>query len=144
MGVQAIKHAALLREWTARFAECRSSGMTVKAWCEAKGLSIKTYYYWEKRVIAQANQETSTSHVPDSHHRLVQPEDHGLGAFGHAEHSAGSDGSPHSDGEIRNTGHHQQRPGKPVHEQGIQGVAERAANPAKHGREIPLGGQHHD
>ncbi len=61
MGVQAMKHAALLREWTARFAECRSSGMTVKAWCEAQGLSIKTYYYWEKRVIAQANQEASVS-----------------------------------------------------------------------------------
>ncbi len=35
--------------------------MTVKAWCEAKGISFKTYYYWEKRVIAQANQEASVS-----------------------------------------------------------------------------------
>ena len=47
MEVQAIKHEALLQEWTARFAECRSSGMTVRAWCEAQGLSIKTYYYWD-------------------------------------------------------------------------------------------------
>ncbi len=61
MGVQAMKHAALLRELTARFAECRSSGMTVKAWREAQGLSIKTYYYWEKRVIAEDNQEVSVS-----------------------------------------------------------------------------------
>ncbi len=57
MGVQAMKYAALLREWTARFAECRSSGMTMKVWCEAQGLSIKTYYYLEKRVIAEANQK---------------------------------------------------------------------------------------
>lgn len=37
MGVQAIKHAALLRAWSGRIAECRSSGKTVKAWCEAEG-----------------------------------------------------------------------------------------------------------
>lgn len=29
MGVRAMKHAALLREWSARIAECRSSGMSV-------------------------------------------------------------------------------------------------------------------
>ena len=57
MGVQAIKHEALLREWAGRFAECRSSGKTVKAWCEAQGLSIKKYYYWEKRVVAKAKEE---------------------------------------------------------------------------------------
>ena len=53
MGVQAIKHEALLQEWTGRFAQCRSSGMTVKAWCEAQGVSIKKYYYWERQVIAK-------------------------------------------------------------------------------------------
>ena len=54
MGVQAIKHEALLQEWTGRFAQCRSSGMTVKAWCEAQGVSIKKYYYWERQVVAKA------------------------------------------------------------------------------------------
>ena len=57
MGVQAIKHAALLRAWSGRIAECRSSGKTVKAWCEAEGVSIRTYYYWEKRIVAEASQE---------------------------------------------------------------------------------------
>ena len=66
MGVQAIKHEALLQEWTARFAECRSSGMTVRAWCEAQGLSIKTYYYWEKRVAARANQQAIVPTTPRS------------------------------------------------------------------------------
>ena len=59
MGVRAIKHEALMQEWTARIAECRSSGMTVKAWCEAQGISIKTYYYWEKQVVAKANQQAT-------------------------------------------------------------------------------------
>ena len=66
MGVQAIKLKALLQEWTARFAECRSSGMTVRAWCEAQGLSIKTYYYWEKRVAARANQQAIVPTTPRS------------------------------------------------------------------------------
>ena len=59
MGVQAIKHAALLRAWSGRIVECRSSGKTVKAWCEAEGVSIKTYYYWEKRIVAEASQEAN-------------------------------------------------------------------------------------
>ena len=33
MGVQAMKHAALLQEWSTKIAECRSSGMSVRAWC---------------------------------------------------------------------------------------------------------------
>ena len=57
MGVRAMKHAALLREWSARIAECRSSGMSVKGWCESQGITIKKYYYWEKRFIAEATQQ---------------------------------------------------------------------------------------
>lgn len=59
MGVQAMKHAALLQAWSGRIAECRSSGKTVKAWCEAEGVSIKTYYYWEKRIVAEASQQAN-------------------------------------------------------------------------------------
>ena len=59
MGVQAMKHAALLQAWSGRIAECRSSGKTVKAWCEAEGVSIKTYYYWEKRIVAKASQQAN-------------------------------------------------------------------------------------
>ena len=59
MGVQAMKHAALLQAWSGRIAECRSSGKTVKAWCEAEGVSIKTYYYWEKRIVAEGSQQAN-------------------------------------------------------------------------------------
>ena len=45
MGVQAIKHAAMLQEWSTKIAECRSSGMSVKDWCAEQGITIKTYYY---------------------------------------------------------------------------------------------------
>ena len=59
MGVRAMKHAALLKEWSVRIAECRSSGMSVKGWCESQGIAIKKYYYWEKRFIAEATQQLS-------------------------------------------------------------------------------------
>ena len=38
MGVQAMKHAALLQEWSGRIAKCRSSKMSVKAWCSEQGI----------------------------------------------------------------------------------------------------------
>ncbi len=59
MGVQAMKHAALLQEWSTKIAECRSSGMTVKTWCAERGIPIKTYYYWEKRFVTEATQHLS-------------------------------------------------------------------------------------
>ena len=59
MGVQAMKHAALLQEWSSKIAECRSGGMSVKAWCNEKGIPIKTYYYWEKRFVTEATQQLS-------------------------------------------------------------------------------------
>ncbi len=59
MGVQAIKHAALLQEWSGRIAECRTSGKSVKAWCSEQGIPIKTYYYWEKKFVTEATQQLS-------------------------------------------------------------------------------------
>ena len=59
MGVQAMKHAAMLQEWSTKIAECRSSGMTVKAWCAQQGIASKTYYYWEKRFVTEATQQLS-------------------------------------------------------------------------------------
>ena len=59
MGVQAMKHAALLQEWSGRIAECRSSKKSVKAWCSEHGIPIKTYYYWEKKSVTEATQQLS-------------------------------------------------------------------------------------
>ena len=52
MDVRAIKHQALMREWSARIRECRSSGKSVTAWCEEHRVKTKTYYYWEKQFIS--------------------------------------------------------------------------------------------
>ena len=59
MGVVAMKHEALLREWREKIAECRTSGESVRTWCAERGIGEKRYYYWEKRVLAAAAGETS-------------------------------------------------------------------------------------
>ena len=58
-GVQELKLAARMQEWSARIAECRSSGMSVRAWCREQGIAIQTYYHWEKRFITEATQQLS-------------------------------------------------------------------------------------
>ena len=52
--VQELKHAAKLQEWSTRVAECRSSGATVKAWCEGQGIALKTYYSWDRQIVREA------------------------------------------------------------------------------------------
>ncbi len=57
ISVQELKHAARLQEWSARVAECRSSGISVKAWCAEQGIAVKTYYNWEKQIVKAATQQ---------------------------------------------------------------------------------------
>ena len=40
-------HQAHLREWAARFADQKASGLTVRTWCEQNDLSIHKYNYWK-------------------------------------------------------------------------------------------------
>ncbi len=66
--VHELKHAAQLQEWSAKVAECRSSGNSVKAWCAEHGISPKTYYNWEKQIVREATQK----------YALAAPEQSGL------------------------------------------------------------------
>ena len=58
-GVQELKLAARMQEWSARIAECRGGGMSVRAWCKEQGIAIQTYYHWEKRFVTEATQQLS-------------------------------------------------------------------------------------
>lgn len=59
-----------MQQWTARIRDCRTSGMTITAWCKENEINPKTYYYWQKKVrIAAcehlpAIQEEATPIVP--------------------------------------------------------------------------------
>ena len=51
MTIYDVQNAAKLPIWQERVRECRTSAMSVKAWCKAQGLDFTTYYRWEKKVL---------------------------------------------------------------------------------------------
>ena len=59
IGVTELKREIMLRDWSARIAECRNSGKAVKEWCAEQGISVQTYYRWEKRFVEKATQQLS-------------------------------------------------------------------------------------
>lgn len=45
-----------LRQWTKIIAECQASNLTIKAWCSQHNISIKSYYYWLRKIRLKACQ----------------------------------------------------------------------------------------
>ena len=43
--LQVMSRQVRLEQWSGKFAACRGSGMTVRAWCQENSISGKTYYY---------------------------------------------------------------------------------------------------
>ena len=46
-----LKHRAKLQEWAARIQDCRSSGLSVRAWCRQEEINAATYYRWERELL---------------------------------------------------------------------------------------------
>lgn len=55
MNANEAKHEARVAEWTERVRECRSSGLSVKAWCAEAGIKTARYYRWEREVLSKAS-----------------------------------------------------------------------------------------
>ena len=70
-GVQELKHAGKVQEWSVRIAECRGSGIGVKAWCREHGIALKTYYNWERQIVKEATRQYALA-APASAGMLVQ------------------------------------------------------------------------
>ena len=45
------------REQQALVAECRASGMTAKAWCQAKGIEYRRYLTWATKANREENHQ---------------------------------------------------------------------------------------
>ena len=45
-----IKSKVSLREWQQRVLDCQNSGMSVKAWCQANGISTGSYYFHLRKI----------------------------------------------------------------------------------------------
>ena len=59
MNARELKHMARIAEWKEKVGACRSSGQTVRNWCQEQGIAIKTYYYWEKKVLQEAGAQAA-------------------------------------------------------------------------------------
>ena len=55
-----MKGRRTLAEAAAIVERRQSSGLTVRAFCEAENLNLATYYYWHQRLRLKENEEPST------------------------------------------------------------------------------------
>lgn len=72
MNVKEARTQIRAQEWVSLIKDRNASGMTIKEWCNAKGVSESQYYYWLRRVrqIACTALETQPSLLPDRHEDL--------------------------------------------------------------------------
>ena len=59
-----LKREAHLQRWAAMIQECRSSGQSVKKWCGENGISVTTYYRWERAVLSKAEDAMRKQEMP--------------------------------------------------------------------------------
>ena len=75
MDIRAMKHAAKLAEWSEKVQACRSSGLTVREWCEQNHVCVKTYYTWERVYLAEVSKQlASPDRLPAQAGQLVRIE----------------------------------------------------------------------
>lgn len=56
--LQALNHQNKIAVWSERIETCRNSGSSVKCWCEENGISIASYYKWQKKLFCLAAQSS--------------------------------------------------------------------------------------
>ena len=66
MDVQKLTHEIRLQQWGKTVKDCRSSGKSVKSWCDEQNINIKTYYYWQKKVCQVTCRELAMNHPQPS------------------------------------------------------------------------------
>jgi len=61
MNMKKISHEMNLQKWMQIVEECRNSGKTAVKWCGENDINIKTYYYWQRRVLNAVCEELVTA-----------------------------------------------------------------------------------
>lgn len=61
--LQAMNQNKELKKWIGLVAECRSSGMSVKEWCQEKDFCVQTYYRWQRRVFDYTRQNAAPTFI---------------------------------------------------------------------------------
>lgn len=70
MDAQKVKRQYHLSKWRPIVQECRTSSMTVKAWCKKNKVSEQQFFYWQRRL----REELCTSvQIQGKEHKEHQP-----------------------------------------------------------------------
>ena len=50
MDIQEVRDQVRIQEWAELIRERNASGMTIREWCQARGLNENRYYYWLRKI----------------------------------------------------------------------------------------------
>ena len=70
--VLAVRNAYRAERWAVLIQECNSSGLTKREFCQQKGISEKSFYYWLRKLRSQVSEAAAgpqlvqLDSVPDS------------------------------------------------------------------------------
>ena len=84
-GLQVYNEQQKLAERTEKVRQCRSSGLSVRQWCQENKINVSNYYKWQRRIyaLAKAEQESRFAEV----NPLIT--DHGTASVAITVHVAG-------------------------------------------------------
>ena len=54
MEAKELKDQANINEWVQRIRDCKSSGLSIDAWCKVNGISRGSFFYWQRKVMNRA------------------------------------------------------------------------------------------
>ena len=63
-GLRVIKENNNLVEWSRQVEECRSSGLSVRSWCEQNGIAVSTFHYRQQKVWDALQERNQFVEVP--------------------------------------------------------------------------------
>lgn len=63
----AVRDEYRAQQWAALIQECKSSGMTNKDFCIQRGISEKSFYYWQRKFREQIIEAAAPQLVPLDH-----------------------------------------------------------------------------
>lgn len=52
-----IAHEVRVQEWFSIIQACNTSGQPKKQWCEEHGISVRKFFYWQKKIRAELYSE---------------------------------------------------------------------------------------
>ena len=64
MSTKSLLHQAKLNEWASRFADQKTSGLSVAEWCKQNNLTEYKYYYWRRLLKEEAIEQALPDIVP--------------------------------------------------------------------------------